>query len=47
VEPVSVEAAAPEAHRNALLGERVIWITGSVVSWSVTIVALMRAFGLL
>ena len=44
---VSVEAAAPAEHQNALLTERLIWITGIVVSWSVTIVALMRAFALL
>jgi hypothetical protein len=47
VRPISFEAAAAVEHQNALLRERLIWITCFVISWSVTIVALMRAFGLL
>jgi hypothetical protein len=46
VRPISVEAAAAVEHQKALLSERLIWITGTIISWSVTTVALMRVFGL-
>jgi hypothetical protein len=46
VGPVFVEAVAPAEQQNPLLSERLIWVTGTVISWSVTVVALMRVFGL-